>query len=110
MGGDLQQLPAVTETETDTVGDKKEPTDKDTNVPAKKAEQLHEEVQQQIAQKSTENPKGSNFVIGDSLNLSNGTKARTRANIEAIKLVKKIAAEGRIATPAEQEILSKYVG
>ena len=71
---------------------------------------LHEEVQQEIEQKSTENPKGSNFVIGDSLNLPNGTKARTRANIEAIKLVKRIAAEGRTATAAEQEVLSKYVG
>ena len=84
--------------------DKREAADK------AKAEKLHEEVQRQIAQKSTENPKGSNFVIGDSLNLPNGTKARTRANIEAIKLVKQIAAEGRIATGAEQEILSKYVG
>ena len=181
VGGDLQQLPAVTETVTDTnVGDK---TAEDNNVPSKsdimnthaaakqyaadkgyrieinkqaarkqmvqvdiydkqnlptfnpviineasdwnkvkeaidkreaadkaKAEQLHEEVVHQIEQKSTENPKGSNFVIGDSLNLPNGAKARTRANIEAIKLVKKIAAEGRIATAAEQEVLSKYVG
>ena len=108
VGGDLQQLPAVTETATDTnVGDK---TAEDNNVPGKKAEQLHEEVQQQIEQKSTVNPKGSNFVIGDSLNLPSGTKSRTRANIDAIKLVKKIDAEGRIATAAEQEILSKYVG
>ena len=110
VGGDLQQLPAVSETETDNnVGDKKEPTDKDTNVPTKE-EQLHEEVVQKIEQKSTVNPKGSNFVIGDSLNLPSGTKTRIRANIEAIKLVKQIAAEGRTATAAEQEILSKYVG
>ena len=113
VGGDLQQLPAVTEDEADNnVGAKTEPTDKDTNVPTKeeKAEQLHEEVEQEIERKSTINPKGSNFVIGDSLNLPNGTKARVRANIEAIKLVKQIAAEDRIATAAEQEILSKYVG
>ena len=94
VGGNLQQLQSVSEDVTDNhVGNK-----------------LHEEVQRQIEQKSTENPKGSNFVIGDSLNLPSGTKARTRANIEAIKLVKQIAAEGRIATGAEQEILSKYVG
>ena len=104
VGGDLQQLPAVSENETDNNVGSKEEADKS------KAEKLHEEVQQQIEQKSTENPKGSNFVIGDSLNLPNGKKARTRANIEAIKLVKQIDAEGRIATPAEQEILSKYVG
>ena len=113
VGGDLQQLPAVSEDVTDNnVGDKTSPTAEDTNVPSKekKAEQLHEEIVQEIERKSTVNPKGSNFVIGDSLNLPNGTKARTRANIEAIKLVKQIAAENRIATPAEQEILSKYVG
>ena len=108
MGGDLQQLPAVTETVTDTnVGDK---SAEDTNVPSSDPVKLHEIVVDLTAQRSTENPKGSNFVIGDSLNLPNGTKARTRANIDAIKLVKQIAAEGRIATPAEQEILSKYVG
>ena len=108
VGGDLQQLPAVTEGVTDTnVGDK---SAEDTNVPSSDPVKLHEEVVEQIQQKSTENPKGSNFVIGDGLNLPNGKKARTRANIEAIKLVKKIAAEGRIATTAEQEILSKYVG
>ena len=109
VGGDLQQLPAVTETETDNnVGSK---SAEDTNVPGKSDPvKLQEEVADRIEQKSTENPKGSNFVIGDSLNLPNGTKARTRANIEAIKLVKQIAAEGRIATAAEQEVLSKYVG
>ena len=74
------------------------------------AEKLKNTVAEQIEQQSTEQPKGRNFVIGDSLNLPSGTKARVRANIEAIKLVKQIAAEDRIATPAEQEILSKYVG
>ena len=99
---DKREAESVTETETDiNVGSKM--TDEE-------AEQLHEEVQQEIEKKSTPTPKGSNFVIGDSLNLPNGTKARTRANIDAIKLVKKIAAEDRVATPAEQEILSKYVG
>ena len=93
---------------TDTnVGDK---VAEDTNVPSTDPVKLHEIVVDLTAQRSTENPKGSNFVIGESLNLPNGTKARTRANIEAIKLVKQIAAEGRIATQAEQEVLSKYVG
>lgn len=77
---------------------------------AKAQEQLHEEVTTQIEQQSTEQPKGRNFVIGDSLDLPNGEKARYKANIEAIKLVKKLEAEGRYATEAEQAILSKYVG
>ena len=75
-----------------------------------KAEQLHEEVEKEIAQKSTEKPKGNNFVIGDSLNLPSGEKARFRANVDAIRLTKQLDAEGRNATAAEQEILSKYVG
>ena len=76
----------------------------------KKAEELHNEVVKQIAEKSTEKPKGRDFVIGDSLDLPNGEKARYKANIEAIKLVKQLEKEGRYATEAEQQILSKYVG
>ena len=49
-------------------------------------------------------------MIGDSLDLPNGDKARTRANIEAIRLVKQLEAEGRNATPEEQTVLSRYVG
>lgn len=75
-----------------------------------RAEKLHEEVVEQIEQKSTEQPKGRNFVIGDSLDLPSGEKSRYKANIEAIRLVKKLEAEGRYATEAEQVILSKYVG
>ena len=74
------------------------------------AEKLHEEVTEQIAQQSTEQPKGRNFVIGDSLSLPNGEKARYKVNVAAIRLVKKLEAEGRYATEFEQTLLSKYVG
>ena len=74
------------------------------------AEKLHEEVIEQIAEQSTEQPRGRNFVIGESLDLPNGEKARYKANVEAIRLVKQLEAEGRYATEAEQTILSKYVG
>ena len=75
-----------------------------------KAEELHEAVSEQIEQQSTEQPKGRNFVIDESLNLPSGAKSRFRANVDAIRLIKKLESEGRHATPAEQEILSKYVG
>ena len=71
---------------------------------------LHEEVTEQIEQQSTETPKGKNFVIGDSLELPKGDRAKYSANIEAIKLLKKLEADGRYATAAEQAILAKYVG
>ena len=74
------------------------------------AEKLHEEVAEQIAEQSTEQPRGRNFVIGDSLDLPSGEKARYKANVEAIRLVKQLDAEGRYATEAEQTVLSKYVG
>ena len=111
QSGDLRGSDRVTEDVTDNnVGDKSATTAKDTNVPSKETEKLHEEVVEQIAQQSTEQPKGRNFVIGDSLDLPNGEKARYKANVEAIRLVKKLEAEGRYATEAEQVILSKYVG
>ena len=97
QSGDLRRTDRVT-------------TAEDTNVPSKKAEKLHEEVVEQIAQQSTEQPKGRNFVIGDSLDLPSGEKSRYKANVEAIRLVKKLEAEGRYATEAEQVVLSKYVG
>lgn len=88
-------------------GDLRELTEQETQA---KAEELAETVEREIEQKSTEQPKGSNFVIGDSLNLPNGDKARFRANVDAIRLIKQLETEGRFATAAEQEILSKYVG
>ena len=39
-----------------------------------------------------------------------GEKARFKANVDAIKLIKQLEDEGRFATAAEQEVLSKYVG
>lgn len=75
-----------------------------------KVEKLKETVSAQIEQQSTEAPKGSNFVIGESLNLPTGEKSRFRANLDAIKLIKQLEDEGRNATAAEQEVLSKYVG
>ena len=39
-----------------------------------------------------------------------GAKTRYQWNIDAIRTLKKIEAEGRLATPEEQNILSKYVG
>lgn len=74
------------------------------------AKQLHETVEREIEQKSTESPKGDNFVIGESLNLSTGEKARFQDNVSALKLIHQLNTEGRLATRAEQEVLAKYVG
>lgn len=94
MGGRVQQL---SELNTDQAAQER-------------TEQLHEEVRQEIEKKSTPVPKGTNFVIGDDLGLPSGNKARIRSNIEAIRIVKRLAAEGRYATAEEQAALSRYVG
>lgn len=39
-----------------------------------------------------------------------GPKAKYQANVQAIRLLKQIEADGRLATPAEQKDLAKYTG
>lgn len=53
--------------------------------------------------------QGVNYNI-QGLNLPRGAKTRARSNIAAIKLLKKIEGEGRLATKDEQAELVKYVG
>lgn len=73
-------------------------------------EALHETATQQVEQKSTVAAGGNNYQIGESLDLPNGSKARFRANADAIRLVKQLEAEGRNATAEEQAVLARYVG
>lgn len=74
-------------------------------------ETIEQEVEQKTELATQENPRGNNFSIPEGgLNLPKGEKARFKANVEAIKTLRKIMAENRMATPEEQVILSKYVG
>lgn len=55
-------------------------------------------------------PPAENFCItDDNLGIS-GAKAKFRANMAAINLLKELEFEGAQATPEQQEILSRYVG
>ena len=51
-----------------------------------------------------------NFTITDDDLGVGGAKAKFQANINAIKLLKHLEAEGAQATPEQQEVLSRYVG
>lgn len=51
-----------------------------------------------------------NFHITDMDLGVGGSKAKYQANINAIKLLKQLGAEQRLATPEEQKVLSQYVG
>ena len=85
-------------------------------VPATAAEPAadrSEEVQREITQERADSveQKGTNYVIPESgLKLPNGEKARFKANIAAIKTLRAVMSKNRMATPQEQETLSRYVG
>lgn len=55
-------------------------------------------------------PPAQNFRITDEHLGEGGPKQKFARNIEAIRTLQAIEAEGRSATPEEQEILSQYVG
>ena len=55
-------------------------------------------------------PPAENFRIMDDDLGTGGAKAKFRANMAAINLLKELELEGAQATPEQQEILSRYVG
>jgi len=56
-------------------------------------------------------PERINYRYSEDDNLfMGGAKTKFRNNIEAIRLMKHLETEGRLATPAEQKILANYVG
>ncbi len=65
------------------------------------------------AQKEPQTPDKSqavNFRITDDALGVGSAKEKFRRNVEAIRTLEKVESENRIATPEEQEILSRYVG
>lgn len=60
--------------------------------------------------KARETP-GHNFQITDADNIGKGgLKTKYRDNVAAIRLLKELESENRLATPEEQKILARYVG
>lgn len=55
-------------------------------------------------------PPAENFCITDDNLGIGGAKAKFRANMAAINLLKELEFEGLQASPEQQEILSRYVG
>ena len=65
---------------------------------------------QETERKEAEPYRAQNFRITDDHLGEGGAKTKYAFNIAAIQTLKQIEAEGRQATPQEQETLSKYVG
>ena len=70
------------------------------------------QVEQKAELGNQEQPKGQNFIIPakGGVKLPTTPKARFKANTDAIKTLRTIMADGRLATPQEQEALAKYTG
>ncbi|WP_243152251.1 N-6 DNA methylase [Pseudoflavonifractor sp. 524-17] len=63
-----------------------------------------------VTEKLRTGPEKHNFRITDENLGVGGEKTKYQYNAAAIRTLKQIEAEGRLATPEEQEILSRYVG
>ena len=88
-----------------------EPNQVETDNPKPPDEQSKEDVETSIESGTkTEQPSVHNFRITDDHLGEGGAKTKYTFNIAAIQTLKQIEAEGRQATPQEQETLSKYVG
>ena len=83
----------------------------DTSEPEKQ-EKMPIVSEQQLTLDEAVKPKSEkhDFIITDESLGEGGAKSKFHANISAIETLKQIESENRMATPEEQEILSKYVG
>lgn len=77
------------------------------NYKLKTATQAHESITGIL---ELEPPPAVNYKISDDKLGEGGAKSKYAFNIAAIKALREIEAEGRAATPDEQDILSRYVG
>jgi len=73
-------------------------------------QQKAEAVEHADTAQETIRPELINFRITDEHLGEGGPKQKFRANMEAVKLLHELELENRLATPHEQEILSRYVG
>ena len=62
------------------------------------------------AERGVELPAGTDFVLGKDFDIPKGQKAKYRANVDAIKLLKTVETEGHLATPVEQAVLARCTG
>ena len=64
-----------------------------------------------VPEPESPHPASTNFHYSEDYNLyPSGAKTKHKNNVAAIKLLKKIESEHRLATPEEQIVLARYVG
>lgn len=73
-------------------------------------EDIHQSRNISRASKEKELKIEENFVFGDEPVTVNGKKARVKANIQAIELIRELQAADRQATDAEKLVLARYSG
>lgn len=91
----------------------KKPTKKKVEKKApKEAVTIEEQAEQKKEIATQEKPKGNNYVLTaeSAKSIPSTPSTRLSANLDAVKTLKNIIAEDRIATAPEQEVLAKYTG
>ena len=107
---DIEQLDKFTTSESQNDAETSEPTtveeaDKEINLIDTVIELRPNPPEQRIPSRPRQNYR----ITDDDLGIG-GAKTKFHNNVEAIKTLKKIESEDRLATPEEQEVLSRYVG
>ncbi|WP_390569678.1 DEAD/DEAH box helicase family protein [[Clostridium] symbiosum] len=103
---DLIGQPITREGDTLTVGNGPATHEVDITVSDEEWERIKEAIPDQTGKA----PAAPNFHITDPDLGAGGQKTKYQNNVAAIRLLKDLEAQGRSATPEEQEILSRYVG
>ena len=103
---DLTGQPITREGDTLTVGNGPATHEVDITVSDEEWERIKETIPDQTGKA----PASQNFHITDPDLGAGGQKSKYQNNVAAIRLLKDMEAQGRSATPEEQEILSRYVG
>lgn len=103
---DLTRQPVTREGDALTIGNGPATHEVDITVSDEEWERIKEAIPDQTGKA----PAAQNFHITDPDLGAGGQKTKYQNNVAAIRLLKDLEAQGRSATPEEQEILSRYVG
>ena len=93
-----------------TIGDGPATHEIDITVTDEEWRQIKEAIPDQAEMQPEQAPAAENFHITDPDLGAGGQKTKFQNNVAAIRLLKDLESQGRLAAPEEQEVLARYVG
>lgn len=93
-----------------TIGDGPATHEIDITVTDEEWRQIKEAIPDQSEMQPEQAPAAENFHITDPDLGAGGQKTKFQNNVAAIRLLKDLESQGRLAAPEEQEVLARYVG